>query len=262
MNCKTNGFRLAALFVCLAIVLPLFAPGPAFSKVPSVTGFQQPRADDEDREPFEVAPQQVPDPLRPLNRAFFHFNDKLYFWVLKPVAKVWGAFIPHGVRVCIRNVYHNVLFPVRFMNNVFQGKFEAAGTEIGRFTINTTLGIGGMFDFAHTQYGLDPREEDFGQTLGHYGMQPVFYLNWPILGPSSLRDTIGSAVDTFLNPLTYILFFGVDNTGVSVAVRSGLMVNNASLTLGEYEDFKKRAIDPYVALRDAYLSNRAREVAR
>jgi phospholipid-binding lipoprotein MlaA len=262
MNRKTNIFRLAAMFLCLALVLPLVAAESAFSKVPSVTGFSQSKDESADREPFEVVPQKVPDPLEKVNRGFFHFNDKLYFWFLKPIATVWGAFVPHGVRVTIRNVYHNVLFPVRLMNNVFQGKFHAAGTEISRFAINTTLGVGGMFDFAHTQYNLEPREEDFGQTLGHYGMPPVFYLNWPIVGPSSLRDTLGSAVDTFLNPLTYILFFGVDDAGISAGVRGGLMINNTSLTLGEYEDFKKRALDPYVSLRDAYLQNRARDIAR
>ena len=262
MNCKTRSFRLAAILLIVALIVPLVAAPPAFSKVPSMTGFTQSLDESADREPFEVEPQKVPDPLEKLNRGFYHFNDKLYFWFLKPIATVWGAFVPLGFRVCIRNVYHNVLFPVRFMNNLFQGKFRAAGTEISRFAINTTLGVGGMFDFAHTQYGLNPREEDFGQTLGHYGMQPVAYLNWPVLGPSSVRDTIGSAVDTFLNPLTYILFFGVDDVGVSMGVRGGLMINNTSITLGEYEDFKKRALDPYVSLRDAYLQNRARDVAR
>ncbi len=262
MNYRMNWFKLAAVCVCLTVLVPMVSPERAWGKVPSVTGFSQSKSDLDDREPFEVESEKVPDPLEKLNRGFFQFNDKLYFWLMKPIATVWGTVIPLGVRVCIRNMYHNVLFPVRFLNNIFQGKIESAGTEISRFAINTTLGLGGMFDFAHTEFGLNPREEDFGQTLGHYGMKPVAYLNWPIFGPSSVRDTIGMVVDTFLNPLTYILYYGADDAAVGVGVRSGVMINNLSLTLGEYEDFKKRALDPYISLRDAYLQNRAREVAR
>jgi phospholipid-binding lipoprotein MlaA len=209
-------------------------------------------------DPFKVEPQKVADPLEKFNRAMFHFNDKLYFWFLKPVSRVYQAFIPQGVRICIRNAYHNVLMPVRLLNCSFQGKFHDAGTEFARFMINTTLGAGGMFDFANTEYNLQRHDEDFGQTLGRYGMRPYAYINWPFLGPSSVRDTIGSVVDAFTNPLTYV----TPEVWVAPAVRGGTMVNNTSLTLGEYEDFKRSALDPYISLRDGYLQNRARAVEK
>jgi phospholipid-binding lipoprotein MlaA len=209
-------------------------------------------------DPFKVEPQKVADPLEKFNRAMFHFNDKLYFWFLKPVSRVYQAFIPQGVRICIRNAYYNVLMPVRLLNCTFQGKFHDAGTELARFTINTTLGAGGMFDFANTEYKLQKHDEDFGQTLGRYGMSSYAYITWPLLGPSSVRDSLGSVVDAFMNPLTYIS----PEPWVSPAIRGGTTVNNTSLVLGEYEDFKASALDPYVSLRDAYLQNRARAIQK
>jgi phospholipid-binding lipoprotein MlaA len=194
--------------------------------------------------------------MEKFNRAMFTFNDKLYFWFMKPIARVYQAFIPQGVRICIRNVYHNAMMPVRLLNCTFQGKLRAAGTELSRFVINTTLGAGGMFDFAQTQYRLDRHDEDFGQTLGYHGMRPHAYITWPFFGPSSVRDTLGTVVDAFLDPLTYVY----PEFWVGAAVDGGRVVNNTSLTLGDYEDFKKSALDPYVSMRDAYLQNRARAI--
>jgi phospholipid-binding lipoprotein MlaA len=209
-------------------------------------------------EPFEVEAQKNADPLEKFNRVMFHFNDKLYFWFLKPVSRVYQAFIPQGVRICIRNAYHNFLMPVRVLNCTFQGKFHNAGTELARFGINSTLGAGGMFDFANTHYNIKRHEEDSGQTLGFYGMRPYAYINWPFLGPSSVRDTLGSVADGFMNPLAYLS----PEPWVGPAVRGGTIVNKTSLTLGEYEDFKKSALDPYVSMRDAYLQNRARAIQK
>jgi phospholipid-binding lipoprotein MlaA len=248
---------LVVMLLAVIVMGPLSNAGVALAETAwsnSSYGVENNGEDD----PFKVEPQKAADPLEKFNRAMFHFNDKFYFWFLKPVSRVYQAFIPQGVRICIRNAYYNVLMPVRLLNCTFQGKFRDAGTEFARFTINTTLGAGGMFDFANTEYNLQRHDEDFGQTLGRYGMRPYAYINWPFLGPSNVRDTVGSVVDAFTNPLTYV----TGELWVAPAIRGGTTVNNTSLILGEYEDFKESALDPYISMRDAYLQNRARAVQK
>ncbi|MCU0588530.1 MAG: VacJ family lipoprotein [Syntrophobacteraceae bacterium] len=250
-------FLALVMLTWFAFVTPVHAGEPDEGTMWSEGTTTTAVADDyEDEDPFRVESQKAADPLEKFNRAMFTFNDRLYFWFLKPVARVYQAFIPQGVRMCIRNAYHNAMMPVRFLNCTFQGKFRAAGTELSRFAINTTLGAGGLFDFAATEYQLKRHDEDFGQTLGYHGMQPKAFITWPFVGPSSVRDTFGTVVDAFLNPLTYVY----PEFWVGAAVRGGRVVNNTSLTLGEYEDFKESALDPYVSMRDAFLQNRSRAI--
>jgi phospholipid-binding lipoprotein MlaA len=210
------------------------------------------RAEEETMGTDGAAPVSIADPLEPINRAFFYFNDKLYFWLLKPVARGYRAVTPQTLRICVKNFFYNLGFPVRFVNCIFQGKIRGAGNEITRFLANSTAGIGGLFDIATNNMKIKRYEEDLGQTFGTYGLGPGFYINWPILGPSSLRDTFGSVGDVFLDPLNY----AVPHTKYRVSVNSYDTINKTSLSLGEYEDFKKAALDPYVALRDAYWQNR------
>jgi phospholipid-binding lipoprotein MlaA len=215
----------------------------------------------EEPEPFAGASRVefAPDPLEPLNRVIFQFNDKVYFWFLKPVSQVYGIFIPPGLRTCIRNGFDNLRFPTRFVNNVLQGKFKAAGIETGRFVINSTLGFAGFFEIAARDFCLPPpADEDTGQTLGFYGMKPYLYIVLPILGPSTLRDSLGLAGDTFLNPLYYL----PRDLWVGFAIRGGIIVNNTSLRIGEYEDFKEAALDPYASMRQAFLQYRQNEILR
>ncbi|MGD9505149.1 MAG: VacJ family lipoprotein [Syntrophobacteraceae bacterium] len=199
----------------------------------------------------ESAPS-VSDPLEPLNRAFFTFNDKLYFWFMKPVCQVYRTFVPTGVRTCISNANDNLMAPIRVVGNILQGKITKAGSEVSRFLINSTLGVGGMFDMAESHFHISAHKEDMGQTLGTYGMGPILYINWPVFGPSSLRDTIGSSADSFLNPLTYI----TPDWVVCSATTSGVVINDTSLKIGQYEDLKASALDPYVAVRDGYIQHR------
>ncbi len=209
-------------------------------------------------DPFAEPSVLTHDPLEKFNRAMFTFNDRLYFWFLKPFSVAYGTVTPPGFRACVRNAFDNLLFPVRFVNNTLQGKFKGAGTEMGRFLINSTLGVGGLFDLAARDFNLHPHDEDFGQTLGHYGMQPYVYIVWPILGPSTVRDTIGRGGDMFLNPLDYI----APGMWEYAALRAGNVMNSTSLRIGEYEDFKAGALDPYVSMRDVYLNYRARQIAK
>ncbi len=201
-------------------------------------------------------PEQIKDPLEPINRVFFHFNDKLYFWVLKPISRVYKAVIPPPLRKGIRNAFYNIRMPMRFVNDVLQGKPQKAGAELARFVINSTVGIGGLVDVADREFHLRPHDEDLGQTFGRYGMGPGIYINWPIFGPSSPRDTVGMVGDFFLDPIFYLSPDLVTEVGIG----AGEKVNRTSLSLGEYEDLKASAVDPYIAVRNAYYQHRKAQV--
>ncbi|MDG4476388.1 MlaA family lipoprotein [Thiovibrio frasassiensis] len=198
------------------------------------------------------------DPLEPMNRVFFHFNDKLYFWVLKPASQGYAYILAEDVRMCVRSFFKNLLAPVRIVNNLLQGKVADSGVETARFILNSTLGIAGLADTAKNEFGLSPKDEDLGQTMGVYGIGEGIYICWPVFGPSNVRDTLGLAGDFFLSPISYL---AMSDTGAGVAVNTGREVNNTSLTIGDYEDFKESAIDPYIALRDAYRQYRNKKIS-
>jgi phospholipid-binding lipoprotein MlaA len=210
-------------------------------------------------EPFspEEPLRTIADPFEPVNRMFFHVNDKLYFWVLKPVASGYKTVVAQPFRLRVRDFFSNVATPVRIANCLLQFKIKGAGTETLRFVLNTTVGVVGFYDIAKKGFKIDRREEDFGQTLGFYGIGPVFYINWPLFGPSSLRDTIGTIGDFFLDPWNYLFEYPVV---VSLAIGGYDRVNDTSLTLGEYEDLKEAALDPYISLRDAYHQFRQKKI--
>ncbi len=198
---------------------------------------------------------KIADPIEPVNRAIFVFNDRAYYWFLKPVAKGYDYVVPQSVRVAVRNFFLNLATPIRVANNLLQGNLRATGTELARFTINSTIGMAGFFDPAHDGFHLDRKDADLGQTLGKYGLGQGMYLVLPILGPTTLRDGAGRAGDTFLDPISYL-----QPTEAAVGVDAYKMENNLSLRIGEYEDLTEPALDPYIAVRDAYAQNRARSV--
>lgn len=195
--------------------------------------------------------REVPDPFEPLNRASFWFNDKFYFYLFKPVARAY-RIVPEPARRSVSNVFTNLKAPVRFINSLLQLKFGDAGSELARFVINTTVGIGGLFDPARKWAGIKMKEEDFGQTLGHYGVGPGNFVVLPLLGPSNTRDGFGDLVDIFMDPITY----SVGNFGEYFAVKSFDGLTQASLDKDTYEGIKKRALDPYIFLRNTYWQRR------
>ena len=146
----------------------------------------------------------VRDPLEPLNRVFFEFNDRIYFWVLKPVSRGYAAILPLDIRQCLSNFFTNMAAPIKLVNNLLQGEVEDAAVVLSRFLINSTAGVFGLGDPAYRDFDLDQREADFGQTLGKWGIKAGIYLCLPGLGPSTLRDTIGFAGDLYLHPYPYI----------------------------------------------------------
>lgn len=211
---------------------------------------------DLDAEFKDEADTHVFDPLSGYNRFMTHVNDKLYFWLLKPVARGLSKVIPERGRLAISRCFKNILFPIRLVNNLLQLKFKRAGIESARFGVNTTIGVLGLGDPAKNCLGLDAYQEDFGQTLGHYGVGGGIHIVLPVFGPSNLRDAIGMIPDYFLNPINYLSDF---------EYRAGAQafdtINYTSLHIGEYEDLKKDALDLYISLRDAYEHNREMKIA-
>ena len=227
-------------------------PAPSSGPVGPSTGMDVNDLEEE----FEQGPVPVADPLEGWNRIMFQVNDRLYFWVLKPVAQVYKQIAPLPVRTGVRNVFFNLAAPVRFVSCMLQGKYDEGGLEFGRFVVNSTWGILGIFDPAKDRLALEaPKEEDMGQTLGVYGAGHGLYIVWPGLGPSTLRDSVGLVVDLFLNPITY-----VKPWEVYLGIRAVRTTNETSFSLGEYEALKSSAVEPYAAVRDAYLQYRARQV--
>jgi len=197
----------------------------------------------------------VADPLSGLNRAVFDFNDKLYFWLLKPIAKGYKAVVPTLVRQGVRNFLHNLESPVRIVNCFFQGKMPAAASEMCRFVYNTSFGILGFLDLAKDYPHLNPPEEDFGQTLGFFGVGNGIYLVLPFLGPSSLRDTVGKAVDFFG---TYTAYVKPDE--LAWVLKGEEAVNDLSFRIGQYEELKDAAIIPYESFKDGYIQYRKKKI--
>ena len=213
--------------------------------------------DDDDEYAEEEDVELIPDPFIELNTGFYHFNDKMYFWVLKPVSRGYGFIIPEELRVAVRNVFYNIRFPVRFINCLLQGKVRKSGYEFGQFFINSTAGFAGLANVAANYPKLQPSKEDLGQTFAVWGFDNGAYLTLPFFGPSSLRDGLGRLGDTFLDPIWWLF----EDIWVSLAIRAGETVNDVSLRIGEYEALKEAAIDPYVMLRNAYVQNRNKLIA-
>ncbi|HSQ85303.1 MAG TPA: VacJ family lipoprotein [Desulfobacterales bacterium] len=207
-------------------------------------------------EEFETKQLTVADPLYIWNKGMYHINDKLYFWVLKPLAKGYKAITPDIFREGVSNFFYNLMMPIRFVNCILQGKGNAAANEFTRFVINSTIGVLGLGNPA-SQYPQLNRadDEDLGQTFAKYGIGNGFYLVWPILGPTTLRDFIGEIGDAYLNPLIYI-----DPIEAELAVRGFNYINKTSFHIGEYEALKEASVDPYVAMRNSYIQYREKKI--
>ncbi len=212
-----------------------------------------------DLDDYDVIPiQGIADPLEPWNRFWFGFNDIFYMHIANPVYSAYDYVMPDQVQGGLSNFFNNLLFPVRFVNALLQGKVQLAGVEFGRFMINTTVGMAGFIDVAARHKTVVPYTrdgEDFGQTLGAWGVGQGFYVVWPILGPSSARGSVGTAVDFFIDPT-----FFLDPTYISTGVRAGLEFNDLNSVLALYGDAKSVAVDPYVAMREAYAAYRKQQI--
>jgi len=244
---KILGLIIVVLIVSISS-LPVVA-GEGAAAPEEDTEFSEDLFDEYDNKNPEA--QMVADPIYYFNYAMFTFNDYLYFYGLKPFAQGYKAIVPTPARKGVNNFFNNLLFPVRFVNNLLQGKFESAGTEFSAFFVNSTLGVLGFNDFAQKHMGISLQDEDLGQTLGSYNIGNGFYLVWPVLGPSTLRDTVGQVGDMFITPVTY-----VEPWKLHWGMRGVDTVNRTSFRIGDYEALKDAALDPYTAVRNAYIQNR------
>ena len=192
------------------------------------------------------------DPWEPFNEKMFEFNRGVDRWVLKPVARGYMFVMPEPWQVLISNGFDNINFVPRLVNSLLQGKWGGAGRELGRFLINSTAGIGGLFDPAKDFWGISKSREDFGQTLGVWGSGPGPYLVLPFMEPLTVRDGVGKLVDTFLDPLSYVLPLFYDR----LAMKIGDVVNERALNYELFQGFEESVIDMYSAVRHGYLQRR------
>lgn len=214
---------------------------------------------DEDEDDWETDESQeavqVKDPIEPFNRAMFTFNIKLYDWLLRPVSLGYRKVTPPAVRVGVSNFFNNLSTPVRFTNCLLQGKGRAATAELSKFIFNSTFGILGFGDLFKDHPEMYPDSEDLGQTFASYGIGDGFYIVWPVLGASTLRDSFGMGGDAFLNPLIY-----VDPSEVNLAAKGFSTVNALSFRIEDIDAAREAAFDPYQASRNFYIQTRQSKI--
>lgn len=257
-NSVNPRFNLLLMAAALAAAAPGFGQVPASADGPLTAEAVAPPAGD-DFAGFEgefIPAKPVSDPLRGWNRAVFKLNDKFYFWLAKPVARGYGFLVPKPARAAVDRGFNNLRYPVRLVGCLMQAKVSRAGSETRRFLINSTLGLGGLFDPARLWFRWQrPPEEDLGQGLAAWGLGPGFPLTIPFLGQSTLRDGLMILPAIYMSPVPY-----VTDVPVSFGVSAGEQMNYISMHIGEYESLKKDALDPYAFIRDAYLASREKKI--
>lgn len=195
-------------------------------------------------------PRSPQDPWESFNRGVYKFNDTLDRAVAKPVARGYVKVVPHPIRTGVTNFFSNLETPSVMVNDALQGKLLAAANDLGRFVLNSTIGIAGLLDPA-TSAGLVRNNEDFGQTLGKWGIHPGPFIELPLLGPSDLRDAPARFVDSYLNPRQYI-----KNDYIKYGLYVPDYVDRRAALL-PLDRTIQQAYDPYAFVRDAYLARRA-----
>ena len=243
-------------FGFISLCLPPLAHGQqplgAFTNAPAAETF--------------VLPKSVPDTIEPLNRMMWAFNNGVMTRFVKPTSKVYRFVVVKPVRTGISNFGRNLTYPAKLINNVFQGKWSGARDESYRFFCNSTVGVAGFFDVAG-KWKIPKSDADFGQTLGQWGWKPGCYLVLPFLGPSNVRDTVGFAADTAMNPLLYISPYDLDASnpltyfGPYSYCIYAVTYNDLSDSVGEYVRFSQAAMDPYAEVQYARTFARANRAA-
>jgi phospholipid-binding lipoprotein MlaA len=196
------------------------------------------------------SPRAPQDPWESWNRGVYKVNDALDRSIAKPVARGYVRVVPKPIRTGVNNFFDNLETPTVMINDALQGKFLASLNDLGRFLLNSTVGLAGLLDPA-TPAGLNHNNEDFGQTLGHWGVHPGPFVELPLLGPSDIRDASGKLVDTYTNPRAYIR-----NKYIKYGLYLPALVN-ARVNLLPLDETLQHVYDPYAFVRDAYLQRRA-----
>ena len=252
----TRGPGLWAGLLCAALFALLTAlPSAAFADAADDRNGAPDYLDDSTYEAAEEDIESIYDPLEPFNRVMFTMNDKIYIYVLDPVATGYSKVVPKDFRTVIGNFFYNLGEPVRSVNCLLQGRFADSGLALSRFLINTTAGVFGMADPAGNEFKIAKVDHaDLGSTFASWGIGDGFYLVVPLLGPSTLRDFTGSVGDGFARSL-YTPPWN-DEFPATAALYAGETVNDFSQRLGQYQELKAMTLDPYVAFRNGYAQLR------
>jgi phospholipid-binding lipoprotein MlaA len=249
--------RHVALVVCALIGLTS-APGradePELPPAPDTTSTLDNYDPLYDETGAEEQTDPVSDPLEPMNRAIFGFNERVDRFVLDPITRGYRFVVPQPARRGVERFFRNLRAPVVFANLVLQGRGRDAAVTVGRFAANTTLGVGGVFDYADDVIGWERRDADFGQTLAVYGMPSGPYLIVPLFGPSNARDAVGSVADTAMNPLTYFVAPLQLQWSLLFGGSQGIAYREANADA--LDALRAASVDFYAALRSAYAQAR------
>ena len=226
-----------AFVVCTAVILAGCATAPP-----------------EDDKVAMAAFKEANDPYEPFNRAMFDFNLALDKAVLRPAASIFRDALPEPVQNGVHNFLQNLRSPIIFGNDLLQGELDRAGSTLARFAMNSTLGILGLYDFA-ADVGIEKHNEDFGQTLAVWEIEPGPYLVLPFFGPSNPRDGVGKVADVLIDPLTWLAPFEVQ-----LARTIGTAVDARARNFDQFNDLEENSLDFYSAVRSLYRQKRADEI--
>lgn len=237
----------------LCLILGIFLLHGCAAKKTSPELDQAPAAGQEYEEMYDEADENgaYPDSVEGFNRGVFAFNDGFITYVFSPIDTVYTGFFPPDIRAGFGNFYRNLGYPVRLINALLQFKFDKMAKETASFALNTVFGVGGLFNVTRNMPSLQTSPEDFSQTLAFYGLGSGTYLVLPILGPTTLRDAVGSVADSFAHPLSYVTpdsakyaLIGHDKAGA------------ASANLPTYKSIKEESFDHYTSMKDVYFQYR------
>jgi phospholipid-binding lipoprotein MlaA len=248
---------LPLLLLVLATGCATRQKGPEASAAAGQTGMGDGKAaatSDDGADEYAVA--GVSDPLEPLNRATFMLNHGVYTVLLRPISKGYETVVPKPLRKGIHNAYENVKFPVRFVNSTLQGDFKRAGQETGKFLVNTVAGVGGVMTPSEKIPALAGLPTvDTGQTFARWGIGNGPYLVLPLLGPSTIRDTVGLAGDFALNPVSWVSFV-YGGYAWTIAIPAANTMRSLPNQMAQYDAATKDALDAYIAARASYIQYR------
>ena len=208
--------------------------------------------DDDEYDEYDDDVVQINDPLYRLNHEFYLFNDAMYVVIIKPAAKAYNTVTPQELRIVVKNFFYNLRFPIRFVNCLLQAKGTKAMEEFATFFLNSTVGFAGIQTPASYYESLPPSPEDLGQTLGVWGVGNGFFIMYPILGPYSLRDSARFIDSFFLDPISWLDL----DWQPKYAILAYDEFNQISFKIDDIDAMKAAVLDPYVAVRDAYVEHR------
>ena len=212
--------------------------------------------------PSKLAAEEANDPLESMNRGIFWFNDTFDIYLLEPVARGYDWLTPRPVQNSVTNFFDNLRYPSLLISDLVQLKIDQVAVHSGRFLINSTVGLAGLFDVA-SEFGLEPHYEDFGTALGYYEIPSGPYLVLPILGPSNIRDGFGRIVDLFLNPAFHFRTYGLSRDEALLAsfgTNALDTINTRASLIKTIEDAKEVSLDYYLFLRSAYAQRRRNQI--